>query len=179
MIEIKSNRIITANGIISGYVYVDEGKITAVCAERLSADECYDFGDNYISPGFIDMHTHGGGGFAFMNNTADDVVNGANLHLKHGTTTIVPTISAGAFDTMKKAVVNIALAMNDERAKGNILGAHLEGPYLSAKQCGAQCPTFITEPIKTDYEPLVEEYGKAIVRWTYAPENDKNGEFCK
>ena len=179
MIEIKSKKIITPNGVISGYVYVDEGKITSVSTERLSADEHYDFGDDYVSPGFIDMHTHGGGGFAFMNNTPDDVVNGANLHFKHGTTTIVPTISAGAFDTMKKAVINIALAMNDKRVKGNILGAHLEGPYLSANQCGAQCPTFITEPRKADYEALVEEYGKAIVRWTYAPENDKNGEFCK
>ena len=125
------------------------------------------------------MHTHGGGGFPFMNNTPDDVVGGANLHLKHGTTTILPTISAGAFDTMKKAVVNIAAAMKDERTKANILGAHLEGPYLSAQQCGAQCPTFITEPIKADYESLIKEYGDAIVRWTYAPENDRGGEFCK
>ena len=179
MIRIKSDKIITSNGLFDGYVYIDNGVIAEVSGNEKAADKCFDFSGKYVSPGFIDMHTHGGGGFAFMNNTADDVVNGANLHLKHGTTTIVPTISAGTFDTMKKAVINIALAMNDERAKGNILGAHLEGPYLSAKQCGAQCPTFITEPIKEDYESLIEEYGKAIVRWTYAPENDKNGEFCK
>ena len=179
MIRIKSDKIITSNGLFDGYVYIDNGVIAEVSGNEKTADKCFDFSGKYVSPGFIDMHTHGGGGFAFMNNTAEDVVNGANLHLKHGTTTIVPTISAGTFDTMKKAVINIALAMNDERAKGNILGAHLEGPYLSAKQCGAQCPTFITEPIKEDYESLIEEYGKAIVRWTYAPENDKNGEFCK
>ena len=179
MIRIKSDRIITSNGLFDGYVYIDNGVIAEVSGNEKAVDKCFDFSGKYVSPGFIDMHTHGGGGFAFMNNTAEDVVNGANLHLKHGTTTIVPTISAGTFDTMKKAVINIALAMNDERAKGNILGAHLEGPYLSAKQCGAQCPTFITEPIKEDYESLIEEYGKAIVRWTYAPENDKNGEFCK
>ena len=179
MIRIKSDKIITSNGLFDGYVYIDNGVIAEVSGNEKTADKCFDFSGKYVSPGFIDMHTHGGGGFAFMNNTAEDVVNGANLHLKHGTTTIVPTISAGTFDTMKKAVINIALAMNDERAKGNILGAHLEGPYLSAKQCGAQCPTFITEPIKEDYKSLIEEYGKAIVRWTYAPENDKNGEFCK
>lgn len=179
MIRIKSDKIITSNGLFDGYVYIDDGVITEVSGSEQAVDKCFDFSGRYVSPGFIDMHTHGGGGFAFMNSSSEDVVNGANLHLKHGTTTIVPTISAGTFETMKKAVVNIALAMNDERAKGNILGAHLEGPYLSAKQCGAQCPTFITEPIKEDYVSLIEEYGDAIVRWTYAPESDNNGEFCE
>ena len=179
MIRIKSDKIITPEGLLDGYVYIENGSIADVSSKEHHADECFDFSGKYVSPGFIDMHTHGGGGYAFMNSTPADVVNGANLHLKHGTTTIVPTISAGTFETMKKAVINIDAAMKDENARGNILGAHLEGPYLSAKQCGAQCPTFITAPIKEDYVSLIEEYGNSIVRWTYAPENDKNGEFCK
>lgn len=179
MIRIKSDKIITPEGLFDGYVYIENGSIADVSSKEHPADECFDFSGKYVSPGFIDMHTHGGGGYAFMNSTPADVVSGANLHLKHGTTTIVPTISAGTFETMKKAVINIDAAMKDAKAKSNILGAHLEGPYLSAKQCGAQCPTFITEPIKEDYVSLIEEYGDSIVRWTYAPENDKNGEFCK
>ena len=179
MIEIKSKRIITPDGIVDGYVYIDGGVIADVTMAKGEAQEHYDFGDSYVAPGFIDMHTHGGGGHAFMNSTVDDVIEGAELHLKHGTTAIVPTISAGSFETMKKAVLNIEAAMKDERAKGNILGAHLEGPYLSAKQCGAQCPVFITEPIKEDYTSLAREHGDSIVRWTYAPENDKDGEFCR
>lgn len=178
MIEIKSNRIITPDGTFSGYVYIKDGLICAVTKEQQSADEKYDFGDRFVSPGFIDIHTHGGGGFAFINSSASDVINGVNLHLKHGTTSIVPTISAGPFENMKNAVINIRDAMHDNRAKSNILGAHLEGPYLSAKQCGAQCPLFITKPVEKDYKGLVEEYGDSIVRWTYAPENDDNGEFC-
>jgi N-acetylglucosamine-6-phosphate deacetylase len=78
---------------------------------------------------------------------------------------------------MKQAVVNIHKAKG--KTKGNILGAHLEGPYLSAKQAGAQCPVFITPPKKDDYESLIKGYGESITRWTYAPENDANGEFCK
>ena len=179
MIRIKSQKIITPEGVIDGYVYIENGKILDVSIQEKSADECYDFGEKYVSPGFIDMHTHGGGGHAFMNSTVDDVINGSNLHLKHGTTAIVPTISAGSFETMKNAVINIDKAMKDARSNGIILGSHLEGPYLSAKQCGAQCPVFITKPISEDYIPLIEEYGDSIVRWTYAPENDDNGEFCK
>ena len=60
-----------------------------------------------------------------------------------------------------------------------MLGAHLEGPYLSAAQCGAQCPDFITPPQKAEYESLLDEFGDSVARWTYAPENDIGGEFCK
>ena len=112
-----------------------------------------------------------------MNSTVEDVINGCDYHLAHGTTSIVPTISAGEFQTMKNAVINIHKAKN--KTKGNILGAHLEGPYLSPKQAGAQCPVFITPPKREDYESLIEEYGESITRWTYAPENDENGAFCK
>ncbi len=178
MIKIKSDRIIVGKELFCGYVYVDGGRIVEVTAADKEADKTYDYTGKYVSAGFIDMHTHGAGGYAFMNSSAEDVVRGCDFHLQHGTTTIVPTVSAGAFDTMKKAVINIDTAKRSGKAKGNILGAHLEGPYLSAEQCGAQCPTFITLPIPTDYEALVEEYGESITRWTYAPENDEGGRFA-
>ena len=179
MIRIKSDKIIVNGGLFNGYVYVNEGKIVEVTVEEKQADVCYDYTGKYLSAGFIDLHTHGAGAHPFINGTVEDVIEGSNFHLAHGTTTILPTISAGPFENMKKAVENIHLAKTDKRAKGNIYGAHLEGPYLSAAQCGAQCPTFITPPNKADYEALIEEYGESVARWTYAPENDPDGEFCK
>ena len=179
MIRIKSDKIIVKDKLFNGYLYIENGKITEISDSKKSADEIYDFTGKYVSAGFIDIHTHGAGGYAFMNSTVDDVVNGCNYHLAHGTTSIVPTISAGAFETMKNAVINISEARKSAELKCNILGAHLEGPYLSAKQCGAQCPVFITPPKKEDYESLIAEYGDDICRWTNAPENDADGEFCK
>lgn len=179
MMQIKSDKIIVGESLFDGYVYVENGKIAEISAVDRPADERYDFTGKYVSAGFIDMHTHGAGGHAFMNSEVSDVIEGCNYHLAHGTTSIVPTISAGAFETMKKAVINIDKAKKSGKAKGNILGAHLEGPYLSAKQCGAQCPAFITPPNKADYESLLEAYGDSVIRWTYAPENDKDGEFCR
>ena len=179
MIKIKSDKIITPNGLFDGFVYVENGVIKNVCNENFYADESYDYSGKYVSPGFIDLHTHGAGGFAFMDSTDLDVINGCNFHLKHGTTSIMPTISAGDFYRMKNAVINIAKAKNNKELKLNIIGAHLEGPYLSAEQCGAQCPTFITPPIKEDYQGLIEEYREYVSRWTYAPEKDVNGEFAK
>ena len=177
MIRIKSDKIIVNEKLFDGYVYVTNGKITEVTKQEKNVEKEYDFTGKYVSAGFIDMHTHGAGGYAFMNSTVDDVVKGCDYHLAHGTTSIVPTISAGEFQTMKNAVINIHKAKN--KTKGNILGAHFEGPYLSPKQAGAQCPVFITPPKREDYESLIEEYGESITRWTYAPENDSNGEFCK
>ena len=177
MIKIKSDKIIVGESLFEGYVYAMNGKIVEVSRENKPADEEYDYTGKYVSAGFIDLHTHGAGGYAFMNSTVEDVIAGCDYHLAHGTTSILPTVSAGAFETMKEAVVNIHKAKG--KTKGNILGAHLEGPYLSPKQAGAQCPVFITPPQKQDYESLIEEYGESIARWTYAPENDENGEFCK
>ncbi|MBR4942611.1 MAG: N-acetylglucosamine-6-phosphate deacetylase [Clostridia bacterium] len=177
MIKIKSDKIIIGETLFDGYMYVLNGKIAEITQEDKPADESYDFTGKYVSAGFIDMHTHGAGGYAFMNSSVEDVIAGCDYHLAHGTTSIVPTISAGEFETMRQAVINIHKAKG--KTKGNILGSHLEGPYLSPKQAGAQCPMFITPPQKADYESLIAEYGESIARWTYAPENDENGAFCK
>ncbi|MBR6051323.1 MAG: N-acetylglucosamine-6-phosphate deacetylase [Clostridia bacterium] len=179
MIKIKSDKIIANGAIFDGFVAVDGGKITSVTKKDFPAEESYDFTGKYVSPGFIDIHTHGAGGYPFLDGTADDVINGSNFMLAHGTTTVLPTISAAPFERMKKAVINIKSAMESDKTLSNIVGAHLEGPYLSAAQCGAQCTDFITPPNASDYTSLVCDYGKYIARWTYAPENDECGSFCK
>ena len=163
-VRLKSDKIITDGKITGGYVYLTDGKISAITDKKLDADVCYDFSGRYLSAGFIDIHTHGAGGYAFMNSTPEDVAKGCDYHLSFGTTTILPTISAGSFDTMKEAVKNIAAVMDGKMTAANVIGAHLEGPYLSAAQCGAQCPVFITKPQKNDYESLTSEYGDYVAR---------------
>ena len=107
MKRIKSSRIIQKEAIISGYVYFDENGIFAVTDKELPFNEEYDAGEMYVSPGFIDIHTHGGGGFAFERET-EDVICGCNFHLSHGTTSICPTVSAAHFDSMARSVKNKA-----------------------------------------------------------------------
>ncbi len=178
MKRIKSNRIITPDGLTAGYVYFENGKLVEVSKRELPVTEEFDAGEHYVSPGFIDIHTHGGGGHRFEG-SAEEVIEGCNFHLKHGTTSICPTVSAAYFDAMRESVKSIARAMQSGRVRSNILGAHLEGPYLSAKQTGAQGAEFITPPKSRDYLPLLEEYGQFIARWSYAPENDQDNAFCK
>ena len=176
--KIKSDRIITPDGVIAGYIGIQNGNILCVGAEDFPADISYDFTGKFVSPGFIDLHTHGAGGHAFLDSTAEDVLLGCEYHLRHGTTSILPTVSAAPFARMRQAVVNIHEAKNSGKAASHIVGAHMEGPYLSAAQCGAQCPDFITPSVPADYEALVEDFGESIARWTYAPENDPDGSFC-
>lgn len=178
MKRIRCDRILTPEGLLSGYVYFENGRITAVGDAELPFDEEYNAKGHYVVPGFIDMHTHGGGGYPFEGRT-EDVVLGTLFHLRHGTTAICPTLSAAPFADMARSVENIAEAMRDERVRGIVLGAHLEGPYLSAKQAGAQCPDFITPPDEGEYLPLLQKHGDVIARWTYAPENDKDGAFAR
>jgi N-acetylglucosamine-6-phosphate deacetylase len=177
MTGIKSTRIIANGKIISGTVCFENGKIVSVSDSPEKPDQLIDVGDSYVSAGFIDIHTHGGCGCDFSKGTLE-VIEGANFHLKHGTTSICPTISAMDFCSMAHAVEYVEAAMADGRTLPNIIGAHLEGPYLSKEQCGAQCPTFIKAPDPAEYEELVEKHGDAIARWTYAPEND-DGSFAK
>jgi len=178
MIRIQCDRIVCKDRLLAGYVYIADGVIREISPLKKQADQTYDFTGKYLSPGFIDIHTHGGGGYAFADSGPDAVINGCNFHLQFGTTSIVPTISASAFDAMRDSLENIHAAKISGRSRGHILGAHLEGPYLSAAQCGAQCPLYITPPIRTQYQQLAAAYPDSICRWTYAPENDADGAFC-
>ena len=178
MKRIKSNHIISCGVELRGYVYIDDGKIYAVTDKELPFDTELDATDLYVSAGFIDVHTHGGGGYPFEG-TTDDIVGGVNFHLTHGTTSICPTISASPIDDMRRSLANVREAMSDSRVKANIIGAHLEGPYLSLAQTGAQAGACITFPIKNDYENIVSEYRGTLVRWTYAPEHDDDAAFAE
>ena len=178
MKRITSDKILLSDGIFDGYVYFDDGKITDVTTEQYEVFEEYDLTGSYVSAGFIDIHTHGGGGYAFER-SEDDIVGGCNFHAKRGTTSICPTISAAPFESMVTSAKNIKAAMNDKRVLGSIIGAHMEGPYLSQKQAGAQCPTHITPPVAEEYIPFIKEYAPIIARWTYAPENDNEELFAK
>lgn len=183
MIQIRSKNILLPDRILDGSILLDGNRIAAIlpadrACELPALNETYDVGDSFVSAGFIDLHTHGGGGYAFENG-CEAVVRGCEFHLLHGTTSICPTVSAAPIAKMERATEGIAEAMHDPRVRGTILGAHLEGPYLSREQAGAQCADFITPPDPEGYLPLLARHADHIVRWSYAPENDADGTFAR
>jgi len=176
---IKSTRLVTPEGVRSGCVYWKDGKITAVTEQPLEDVELLDVGENWVTPGFIDLHTHGGGGGHEFRGSEEDIRIALNFHLAHGTTCIYPTLSSAPLTELEECVERITRTVQDPEIKITVPGVHLEGPYFSLAQMGAQKPNFITPPIQEDYAPMLERCSDKIARWDYAPENDAGQEFAK
>src|ERR1700712_3406418 len=93
-IKIYNGKIITPNHIINGgCVLISGGKIIEVSENNIDYPGALeiDAKGKYISPGFIDIHIHGGGGHDFMDNTVEAFLGIANIHAKYGTTAMAPT----------------------------------------------------------------------------------------
>lgn len=175
--KIKNGRLILPCGIVNKKLYMQNGRIIAVTNEDLRFDNEIDADGNYVSPGFIDIHVHGGNGYEFIDASHEAIKEAANIHAKHGTTTLYPTISA--YDTEKVLCALDALKRHKDSADiiPHIYGAHLEGPYFSPKQNGAQDSSFIRKPDRAEYEEIYKRCGTVIKRWSYAPELEGAEEF--
>ena len=110
--KIKSDKIIVENKIVQGIIVV-KGKQIVEILENDDSDADYNFTGKYVSPGFIDMHTHGAGGYSFASGDSQEIVGGCNFHLQHGTTTILPTVSADYMYNMKAAVQAVHAARKE------------------------------------------------------------------
>lgn len=177
--KIKNGMLLTPDGIVEKSLYIKDGKIVDITEEDLACDIEIDAAGRYVSPGFIDIHVHGGGGYEFVDGTFEAIKEAANIHAKHGTTTIYPTISAYDNEKTFKALEALKNYKDSEEIAPNIFGAHLEGPYFSPKQSGAQDPKFIRTPQREEYESFFANYGDVIKRWSYAPELNGTEEFLE
>jgi N-acetylglucosamine-6-phosphate deacetylase len=160
-----SGRIITPNGIINGYVVHGNGIITDIVEAEIGSEL-------YIAPGFIDIHVHGGGGHDFMDGTLEAFLGAAKLHASHGTATFLPTTLTCPDEELFESFNILREAQKDETYGDMFYGMHLEGPYFSSKQAGAQDPKYLKNPEKSHYEKVLNEGGDIIARWSVAPELD-------
>jgi len=181
-LKIINGRIITPEKIIeNGSVVISEGVITEIGDKEINskADLILDAEGNFISPGFIDIHVHGGGGSDFMDGTVRDFLTIAETHLQYGSTALVPT----TLTAEKEDLLHI-LDIYREASKQNVngaqfLGMHIEGPYFSMKQKGAQDARYIRKPDEKEYSDIIQKAGDIIVRWSAAPELEGAMDFGK
>ncbi len=165
-IAVREGRIENLN------IYIEENCIAAVTEEILPAGRVVSLEGNYVSAGWIDLHCHGGGGADFNDGDRDAALTAARTHLAHGTTSIFPTMAATEFGELERALDAVAAAA---KILPSIRHAHLEGPYLSPAQCGAQKGETLCFPDADVYRKFLERGD--IARWDYAPELDPEFRF--
>ena len=171
-IKITNARIITPYRLIPcGCVLVENGRIVHVGAGDTEADgyEEINAGGHYVSPGFIDLHVHGGGGHDFMDGTAEAFTGAAQTHARYGTTSMLPTTLTSTNEELKRTFEVFQKAKAENKNGARLLGLHLEGPYFSMEQRGAQDPQYIREPDPTEYRQILG-WSSHILRWSAAPE---------
>ena len=180
-IKIYNGRIITEDRILPrGTLLVTDDIISIITEDDISFDDAIeiDAKGNYISPGFIDIHVHGGGGYDFMDGTGEAFLKIAETHARYGTTAMFPT----TLTSEKEDLLQI-LELYEQADKKNIHGAqfmgmHLEGPYFALNQRGAQDAKYIRDPDPKEYKEILE-HSCYIKRWSAAPELTGAIEFGK
>lgn len=172
MLVIKNANVIFTDKIRKPIVLCDNGKIKDIVEHytETSQDNVIDAKGLYLSPGFIDIHVHGGGNKSAMSTNYNDIIEMAEAHLKYGTTSIVPTTLASPIEQLKNVTLSIKEA-SEKSKKANILGLHYEGPYISLKYKGAQSPENILNPIKNPPDELFSLWDKILIMGA-APEED-------
>lgn len=169
---IKNARLITPFEMKDGLVIVEDGKIIGITshADAEPDTQIVDAAGLYMTPGFIDIHVHGGGGFSAMSDNSEDIAAMCRAHAQYGTTGILPTTMSARVEYIEEAILAIKNAVGLDTG-AEILGAHLEGPCLSLKQSGAQAPDELKIPAQFDMMALVNMWD-GIKMVGVAPELD-------
>lgn len=168
--QLINARILTPQGWLkNGSVLIRDGKILEVtnCDLAVIGAQLIDVKGMYVLPGGVEIHVHGGGGRDFMECTEDAFRVAVKTHMKHGTTSIFPTLSSSTVPMIEQAAETCTKLMAEPDSP--ILGLHLEGHYLNMAMAGGQIPENIKNPDPNEYIPIVENWS-CIKRWDAAPE---------
>ncbi len=180
-IKIFNGKIITPEKIIDGgTILIQSNRIEAISNRDIEVANCIeiDAQGKFISPGFIDIHIHGGGGYDFMDGNEEAFLKIAETHAKFGTTAMLPTTLTSTKEAMLQ-ILGVYESANRNNVKGaQFLGMHLEGPYIAMSQKGAQDPRYIRDPLPEEYEEILSKFS-CIKRWSAAPELKGAIEFGK
>ena len=171
-IKIFNGKIITSSRILKeGCLLITGNRITGLHDQNVEFPDAMeiDAKGNYISPGFMDIHVHGGGGHDFMDGTEEAFLEIANTHARYGTTSMVPTTLTSDTESLLQILDTYERAKIANANGAEFLGMHLEGPYFAMNQRGAQDPRFIRDPDETEYKKVLA-HSPSIIRWSAAPE---------
>jgi N-acetylglucosamine-6-phosphate deacetylase len=173
---IHGARKLDAEGLIDDFWFAATGDTIVATGDGLgwrehaeaSAEraEIVDAAGRWLTPGFIDLHCHGGGGFAFENGT-DAIIGGLGTQRSHGTTRSVVSLVANPIPELELSLRQIADLVERDPL---VLGSHLEGPFMSTDRRGAHNPDYILDPDPETVERLIGASRNTLRQITIAPE---------
>jgi N-acetylglucosamine-6-phosphate deacetylase len=164
----RNGRLIFPDGVRSGLdLVVHEGKIAEVREPRDPAnDEILDLKNNFLAPGFIDLHLHGAVGRDTMEATPEAFRAICDYHASGGTTSLLLTTVTAPIAEIVKVLQEVR---NLEERIPQVIGVHVEGPFISKARSGAQRKEFIIEPTAESVNQLIQ-FSDVIKVVTLAPE---------
>jgi len=175
MKAIINAKIFLDDEIIEGKIILFDHKIISIAEEiDLKDIETIDANGAYVSAGFIDLHIHGNGGADVMDATPDALETISSTLLQTGTTSFLATTMTMSTHDIDKALQNIQLHAC-EVSGANVLGIHLEGPFINADKHGAQDKEYVQSPNTA----LIENYMQEVKMITLAPEVKGSEHFVK
>jgi N-acetylglucosamine-6-phosphate deacetylase len=170
-------RVVTPAGVRDdAWVHVARGAIagvdTAPPARRAPDVPVVDLEGAWLLPGYVDLHMHGGGGYSVAGSLqAMDAA--VAFHRARGTTaTLVSLMTAPVGELSEQLAWAAELTRRGPTARGNVLGSHLEGPFLSSRRCGAQNEAHMIAPDRAVLNTLMAAAGGTLRMMTLAPELD-------
>lgn len=162
---VAGDRVLTEDGAIdNGWIRVEGTRITGIGAGTPPAPP--DFTAAWVVPGFVDIHVHGGGGFDPAE-SASALRGAVGFHRRYGTTSTLVSLVTAPPDELCEQLQRIATHARSDPA---LLGAHLEGPFLSGRRCGAQHPKHVRLPDRALLADLIAASGGYLRVMTVAPE---------
>lgn len=182
MKAILHGRILLPDREVRGKALLYNEKIVGLTDEetaRAQADEIIDAQGAYVSPGLIDVHIHGYAGVDVSDDNPDDVRHMAKHLLQNGVTGFLPTTLTVAWEMLESVCGHIrALAKESEAPAfdgAEILGMHMEGPFINPSKKGAQNEAYILAPDAEKVLPLAD----VIKVITFAPEMPGGLQFTR
>lgn len=167
-----NGRIVQPDRIVSGKVVVVEGPIIAGIEDAgqvSTALKRVDVGGRLISPGLIDIHTHGAVGHTFNEATAEAFGAITAEQARHGITALLATVATAPLPDLLACLQFSRQWLQEDHVGAQVLGVHLEGPYFNPAQAGAQDPANLRTPDDGSADELLAHHD--IIRiFTFAPE---------
>lgn len=160
---------VAGKGLVKTDIAFEDGKIVAI-GKLDNVEPIFDT-DGVVLPGFIDEHIHGAGGADAMDGTEEALQTISEYVAKEGTTGFLATTMTQSPENIGKALKNVKTVREKGEYKGaEVLGVHLEGPFISPKHVGAQPLEYVAKPAPETFDKYNEISGGNIKVVTLAPE---------